>query len=205
AGVVIGLAGLAWTRFASATPIDGHSLVPSTSLKDVIFWSTIAFAFGGVESGSTMGEEIQEARRTVPRAILTAGAIITVLYLLGTLSVLLAIPKEQVTGLQGIMQAIQAMTGKFGLAWLLPPVAVLVTLNALGGVGGWFAATARLPFVAGIDRFLPPAFGALHPRWRTPYVALLVQAAIAALFIWIGKAGSGTAVSLAYDALVTMG
>ena len=50
------------------------SLVPSTGLKDVIFWSTIAFAFGGVESGSTMGEEIQDARRTVPRAILTAGA-----------------------------------------------------------------------------------------------------------------------------------
>ena len=50
------------------------ALVPSTSLKDVIFWSTIAFAFGGVESGSTMGEEIQDARRTVPRAILAAGA-----------------------------------------------------------------------------------------------------------------------------------
>ena len=81
--------------------------------------------------------------------------------------------------------------------------AALVTLNALGGTGGWFAATARLPFVAGIDRFLPRAFGALHPRWRTPYVALLVQAAIAALFIWLGQAG--TSVHGAYDALVSMG
>ena len=62
------------SRFGSATPIDAQRMVPSTSLKDVIFWSTIAFAFGGVESGSTMGEEIQDARRTVPRAILTAGA-----------------------------------------------------------------------------------------------------------------------------------
>ena len=77
--------------------------------------------------------------------------------------VLLAMPKEQVSGLQGIMQAIQAMTAKVGVAWLAPIVAALVTLNALGGVGGWFAATARLPFVAGIDRFLPPAFGELHP------------------------------------------
>ena len=49
---------------------DADAFVPSTSLKDVIFWSTIAFAFGGVESGSTMGEEIQDARRTVPRAVL---------------------------------------------------------------------------------------------------------------------------------------
>ena len=74
---------VAWSRFGSATPMDADAFVPSTSLKDVIFWSTIAFAFGGVESGSTMGEEIQDARRTVPRAILTAGAVITVLYLAG--------------------------------------------------------------------------------------------------------------------------
>src|SRR5439155_10155436 len=128
------------------------------------------------------------ARRTVPRAILAAGAVMTLLYILGTLSVLLSMPKEQITGLQGIMQAVQTMVGKVGLPWLAPIVAALVTLNALGGVGGWFAATARLPFVAGIDRFLPPAFGDLHPRWRTPYVALLVQAAIAGLFVFLCQA-----------------
>ncbi len=76
-------------------------------------------------------------------------------------------------------------------------------MNALGGVGGWFAATARLPFVAGIDRFLPDAFGRLHPKWRTPYVALLVQAAIAGLFVFLGQAR--TSVRGAYEALVSMG
>jgi amino acid transporter len=200
--VLIALGFVSWSRFGSATPMDAHALMPSTNLKDVIFWSTIAFAFGGVESGSTMGDEIQDARRTVPRAILAAGAIITVLYIVGTLSVLLAIPREQVSGLQGIMQALQALTAKMGVGWLAPTIAIFVTVNALGGVGGWFAATARLPFVAGIDRFLPPAFGRLHPRWRTPYVALLVQAAIAGVFIFLGQAG--TSVRGAYDALVSM-
>jgi amino acid transporter len=201
--LLIGLGVISWSRFGSATPITSRSLLPSTSLKDVIFWSTIAFAFGGVESGSTMGEEIHDARRTVPRAILVAGAIITVLYIAGTFSVLLAISKEQVSGLQGIMQAVQAMSARVGAQWLVPIVAALVTINVLGGVGGWFAATARLPFVAGIDRYLPEAFGRLHPRWRTPYVALLVQAAIAALFIWLGQAG--TSVGGAYEVLVSMG
>ena len=46
-------------------------------------------------------------------------------------------------------------------------------------------------------------FGRLHPRWRTPYVALLVQALIAAFFVFIGQAG--TSVRGAYDALVSMG
>jgi amino acid transporter len=202
AGLLIVLGVVSWSRFGSATPIDAPSLMPSTSLKDVIFWSTIAFGFGGVESASTMGEEIHDARRTVPRAVLTAAVLITLLYLAGTLSVLLAIPRDQISGLQGIMQAIQAMTSKVGVAWLAAPVAALVTLNALGGVGGWFAATARLPFVAGIDRFLPRAFGALHPTYRTPHVALLVQAAVSAVFVILGQAG--TTVRGAYDVLVSM-
>jgi amino acid transporter len=201
--LLIALGLVSWHRFGSATPMPASAFVPSTGLKDVIFWSTIAFAFGGPESASTMGEEIQDARRTVPRAILAAGAVMTILYLAGTICVLLAIPREQVSGLQGIMQAIQAIAARAGAAWLAPVTAAFVSLNALGGVGGWFAATARLPFVAGIDRFLPPAFGELHAKWRTPYVALLVQAAVAALFVFLGQAG--TSVRGAYDALVSMG
>jgi amino acid transporter len=171
-------------------------------VKDAIFWSTIAFAYGGVESASAMGEEIKDAPRTIPRAVMAAAVLITLLYLAGTLSILLAMPKDQISGLQGIMQAIQAMATRVGVAWLAPLVALLVTLNAMGGVGGWFAATARLPFVAGIDRYLPRAFASLHPRYHTPHVALLVQAAISAVFVVLGQAG--TSVRGAYDVLVSM-
>jgi len=155
-----------------------------------------------VENASTMGDEIVDARRTVPRAILTAAAFITIIYIVATLCVLLALPREQVSGLQGFMQAIQAMAGKAGAAWLVPVLAAMVSFNAFGAVAGWFAATARLPFVAGIDRFLPSIFADLHPQWRTPYVALLVQAVIAGVFVFLGQAG--TSVRGAYEVLVSM-
>lgn len=200
--ILIGLGFVSWFRFGSATPMDAAAFVPSTGLKDVIFWSTIAFAFGGVESASSMGDEIQEPRRNVPRAIIAAAVLITSLYLVGTFSVLLAIPHEEVSALQGIMQAVQVVTARNDVVWLVPIIAVCMTLNALGGVGGWFAATARLPFVAGIDRFLPRAFGTLHPRFQTPHVALLVQAVISAVFVVLGQAG--TTVRGAYDVLVSM-
>src|SRR5476651_2357931 len=129
--VLMALGAVSWSRFGSATPMNAHAFVPSTSLKDVIFWSTIAFAFGGVESGSTMGEEIEDARRTVPRAILAAAAVMTALYMIGTFSVLLAMPKEQISGLQGIMQAIQTMAARIGASWMVPLLAALVTINAL--------------------------------------------------------------------------
>jgi amino acid transporter len=192
-----------WSKYGAATPITAASLKPGTALKDFIFLSTVAFAFGGVESASTMGEEIIDARRTVPRAVIVAGVLIAALYMIGTWCLLLALPKEQISGLQGLLQAVQAMATKSGAAWIVPIAAATITLNAVGGVGGWFAATARLPFVAGIDRFLPAVFGRLHPRWNTPYVALLVQAAIAFVFIFLGQAG--TSVRGAYDALVSMG
>jgi amino acid transporter len=50
---------------------------------------------------------------------------------------------------------------------------------------------------------LPEAFGRLHPRWGTPYVSLLVQAAGAAVFVVLGQAGAG--VREAYDAMVAIG
>lgn len=198
--VVLGMISL--VRYGSATPMPASAFVPSTGLKDVIFWSTIAFAFGGVENASTMAGEIRDPARTIPRAVVTAAILIGVMYISGTLVVLLAIPAAQVSGLQGIMQAIQAVAQRVGIDWVVPLVAVLVTVNVMGGVGGWFATTARLPFVAGIDRYLPAAFGSVHPRWQTPHVALLTQAAISVVFVILGQAG--TTVRGAYDALVSM-
>ncbi|HVZ23850.1 MAG TPA: APC family permease [Vicinamibacterales bacterium] len=191
-----------WTAHGSATAITAHTLVPGAGLKDLVFLSTIAFAFGGVEGASTMAEEIVDARRTVPRAVVTAGVLIASLYIAGTWCLLLALPKEQLSGLQGIMQAMQAMAARAGAPWIVPAVGALVALNALGGIGGWFASTARLPFVAGLDRYLPAAFGRLHRTWQTPYVALLAQAVFAFAFVFIGQAG--TSVRGAYDALVSM-
>src|SRR5262252_6348336 len=200
---LVGFGLYSWTLRGSATSFTPQTLMPGTGLKDLVFLSTIAFAFGGVESASTMGEEIVDARRTVPRAVVTAGVLIAAFYLVSTWCLLLALPKDRISELQGLLQAVQAMATKSGASWIVPIVAATITLNALGGVGGWFAATARLPFVAGIDRFLPPVFGKLHPRWGTPYVALILQAVCGVIFVFLGQAG--TTVKGAYDVLVSMG
>jgi len=56
--------------------------------------------------------------------------------------------------------------------------ALLVTAGNAGGVGSTVAGIARVPFVVGIDRYLPSAFGRIHPRWRTPHISILVQAGV---------------------------
>jgi amino acid transporter len=200
--VLMGLGLGAWLRFGSATSFTVHSMVPSTRLKDIVFWSTIAFSLSGLESASMLGEEIRDARRNIPRALLLAGGLITLLYVFGTVAMLVALPQSEIMNLQGFMRAIESASARLGLGWLVAPVAALLVLGGLGQAGAWFAAGGRLPFVAGIDRFLPPAFGRLHPRYGSPYVSLLAQAGIAAVFIFLGQAG--TTVKGAYDVLVSM-
>lgn len=200
--ILMALGVISWVKFGSATPFTAGSLVPSTHLKDIVFWSTIAFSLSGLESASMLGEEIRDSRRNIPRAILLAGILITVLYILSTVALMVALPRGEILNLQGFMTAIQRVSDRIGLGAITVVAAALLVVGGLGQAGAWFAAAGRLPFVAGIDRFLPASFGRLHPRFGSPYVSLIAQAGIAAVFIFLGQAG--TSVKGAYDVLVSM-
>ncbi len=202
-GIIIVMGLIAWHRYGSATQFTLHSMTPSTHLNDIIFWSVLTFAFGGCETASFMGEEIKNPRRSIPLALIFGGITVTLCYILGTAAVLLALPSSEVSSLQGLVQAISKTSSRVGFPGVLPVAAFLIALSNIGAAGAYLAAVARLPFVAGIDRFLPPAFGQLHPRWKTPWVALLTQFILGALFIFLGQAG--TSVKGAYDVLVSLG
>jgi glutamate:GABA antiporter len=201
--LVLMLLGLiSYLRSGSATHFTAASMIPHVSIKNAIFWSTIFFAFGGVESASFMGEEIKDTRRTVPRALLFAGVLITLGYIGGTIAMMVAMPSEQISGLGGFMTAIAQMCRSFGLSGLVVGIALLVTLSSLGAACAYLASCSRLPFVAGIDNYLPAIFGRIHPRWNTPYIAVLFYGLAGMLFAFLGQAA--TSVKGAYDVLVSM-
>src|SRR5207249_9962709 len=88
ASVLIVMGWMAWGRFGSATAINGATVLPAADLKIVFFWSAVAFAVGDVAGASTMGSESGGARRNIPRGLLTAGVIVTFMYVAATASVL---------------------------------------------------------------------------------------------------------------------
>jgi amino acid transporter len=185
----------------SATPMPATSLVPTFSNMDtIIFFSQICFAFAGLELAPVLAGEIREPRRTIPRALLISGIVIAGIYVFNTLALMWALPPEKISIIAGVNQAIAAAGAAHGMAWLGPPVALLMTLAGIGGLGAWLIGSARLLFVGGMDKLLPPAFARIHPRWNTPYVALLVQAGLAAVFIL--AATQGTSVHTAYLIMV---
>jgi glutamate:GABA antiporter len=200
--VLLALAVASYLRFGSATSFTLASLTPHWSLDNAVFWSSVFFAFGGVESGSAMGDEIENPRRIIPFAILLGGSIVTISYIAGTAALLVALPSDAVGGPDGFVNGIHGLSSHLGMGWILAPVALLVGLNAVGGAAAYLSSTSRLPFVAGIDRYLPAAFGWIHPRYRTPWVAIAVYGGSGMVVALLSQAG--TTVRGAYDVLVSM-
>jgi amino acid transporter len=200
---LIGLACLSYFRFGSATHFQLSAMIPRPGMKNLIFLSTIFFAFGGCEAGSFMGDEIRDPRRNIPRSLLAAGVILAVGYIAGTSSMLVALPAESISGLGGFMSAIDSLARKLGMSGLVAPIALLVAISSIGAASAYLSSTARLPFVAGVHRYLPEAFGRVHPRFGTPHVALIAYGSAGILFGLLGQAGSS--VRGAYDMLVAMG
>jgi amino acid transporter len=196
------LAAVSFWRFGPATHFTSASFIPHWSLNNAVFWSSVFFAFSAIESASAMGDEIQNPRRAIPWALLVGGCILAVGYIGGTFALLSALPSEAVGGPDGFVNGIHMLSSRLGLGWMLAPMALLVALNAVGGAAGNLSSTARLPFVAGVDRYLPPAFGWIHPRYRTPWVAIAVYGTAGIVVALLGQAG--TTVRGAYDVLVSM-
>jgi amino acid transporter len=165
---------------------------PSWNWDTVNFWSQIAFAFTGLELVSAMSGEIREPRKTLPRALLAAAALIAAMYVLGTFAVLALVPASDVDAKSGVFQAIALGSNALKIGFVGVLAALLVTVGNAGGVGSTVAGIARVPFVVGIDRYLPKAFGKIHPKWRTPYISILVQAVLSALVLLLSQINETT-------------
>ncbi len=184
----------------SATPITLDTITPNLgNMSQLNLWASIAFAYAGLELCAVMGDEIKNPRRTLPRSIYIAAPFIAFLYIAGTASLLWLVPSSDVHVVSGFFQAMAAGARDFGgLAWLIPAAAALYVLGNIGGIGAWLTGPARVAFVIGLDRYFPPAFGRVHPKWKTPYVAILTQAGLATIFMLLSIVGRGTTVERAY-------
>jgi glutamate:GABA antiporter len=188
----------------SATHFSWPRLWPEwpPDIDKLNFWSAIAFAFTGMELVCAMSEEIREPRKTFPRAIYASTGLIAVIYVLGTMALLWLLPADQIDPRNGVFGGISFGSAALGIAWFGMLAALLVTVGNAGGVGATVAGIARVPFVAGIDHYLPAFFGKIHPKWKTPYISILIQAGFSAAILLLSQINA--TVIGAYQFLVSM-
>ena len=190
--MLAGIAAVVALHRGSATHFTLANMLPAWNWDTVNFWSQIAFAFTGLELVSAMSEEVHNPQRTLPRAVFGAGALIALMYIVGTFSVLALVPAAEIDPQSGVFHAITIGSVAMRLGFLGILAAILVTAGNAGGVGSTVAGVARVPFVVGIDRYLPAAFGKIHPRWKTPYVSILVQAGISGGILLVSQVNETT-------------
>jgi amino acid transporter len=202
--VLIGFGVHAMLTRAAATPLTLDSITPNlNNMSQLNLWASIAFAYAGLELCAVMGDEVKDPQRTLPRSVYIAAPFIAFLYIAGTASLLWLVPSGDVHIVSGFFQAIASGARDLGgLLWLVPVAALFYVIGNIGGIGAWLTGPARIAFVIGLDRYFPPAFGRVHPRWKTPYIAILTQAVLATVFLLLSVLGRGTTVEKAYLVLL---
>jgi glutamate:GABA antiporter len=190
--ILAGVAAVVAAERGSVTHFTLRNMLPAWNWDTVNFWSQIAFAFTGLELVSAMSEEVRDPRRTLPRAVFGAGALIALMYIAGTFAVLALAPAPDLDPQSGVFHAIAIGSAALRIGIVGVIAAVLVTFGNAGGVGSTVAGIARVPFMVGIDRYLPAAFGKIHPKWKTPYVSILVQAIVSGAILLLSQINDTT-------------
>jgi len=197
--VLVVVAWMVWTRRGSATPMH---LAPKWSWGTVNFWAAIAYAMSGMEGPGMMAAEIRDPERTMRHAGWIASAFTTLFYVSATIAFLVVLSPAKISELNGYAEVGDSAGMLLRAPWLSPLIALLVVVGGLGLIGGLGAATSRMPFAAGVDRLLPPAFGNIHPRWGTPYISILALGIVSSSLLIAYQLGDS--VRVAYDELVSL-
>jgi amino acid transporter len=190
AAVLIGLGIIAYLRFGTTvTAADFH--IPANPRFVLNSFGVICFGLVGLELASVMGDEIENPGRILPGAVAWGGVLSGLLYIGATLTLLIAVSKQDISVLQGIVQAVSHMAARVGAGWIVAPFAFLLSVSIAGIGSAWLAGSARIPFVAGLDSYMPSWLGKVHPRYATPYAALIVHAAVSMILVIVNFTGAG--------------
>jgi amino acid transporter len=189
AAVLIGLGIVLWQRFGT-TLTSADFRIPDNPRFVLNSFGVICFGLVGLELASVMGDEIRDPARTLPGAVAWGGILSGALYVGVTLTLLIAVGKK-VSVLQGIVQAVSHMASQVGVAWVVVPFALMLSLSIAGIGSAWMGGSARIPFVAGLDAYMPSWLGRLHSRYATPYAALIVQGLVSLVLVIINFAAAG--------------
>jgi glutamate:GABA antiporter len=146
-------------------------------------FGVICFGLVGLELASIMGDEIENPRKTLPGAVAWGGVLSGILYIGATLTLLVAVDKNTISVLQGIVQAVSHMSARVGVSWIVAPFAFVLSLSIAGIGSAWLGGSARIPFVAGLDSYMPAWLGKIHPKYATPYAALIVHASVSLILV----------------------
>ena len=154
-------------------------VAPPATLASVSIFSKMTFgALCGFEFVAILAGECRNPARTIGRSVVISAPIIAALYIFGTSAILAFVPADRINLIGPVPQALTVALGAKGMSKMLAPITILLLFtNVFCTAALAFAASARLPMVAGWEGILPAWFTRLHPKYRTPINSTFFAAA----------------------------
>ncbi|MGH6964027.1 MAG: amino acid permease [Phenylobacterium sp.] len=170
-----------WTPFIPPLEIDPVTGASRYGLSGVAAAAAVIFfAYLGFDSVSTAAQEARDPQRTLPISILASLALCTVLYILTCFAVTGMAPFAMLDVPAPIYAAVDHVGAQ--LAWLKPLVTIAATVGLASTLLSLLYGQSRIFYAMARDGLLPPAFGRVHPKRRTPVAGTAITAVIAAAF-----------------------
>ena len=182
--LVIGVGGIVFAlKNGIANDLSFTSLLPTWD-AGLQFLPVIVYSYMGFELMSGAAGEMENPGRDIPRAIVIAGVMIALFYLLGTVGMLLALPLDQLGLVGGIIDTLKIILGESGIGGAVVTLLGIATLYTfLANMVTWTMGANRTAAEAGQDRELPAFFGKLHPVNKTPLNAYILTGVVSTIVI----------------------
>ena len=141
---------------------------------------SVLWAFDGWADLSFVAGEVKEPRRTLPRAIIIGTVAVIVIYLLANLAYMAVLPVEEIR--HSRLVAADVAQRLIGLPGVIL-VALTVMLSTFGTLNGTLLTSPRIFFAMADDGLFFRKVAAVHPRYGTPYVSILLVTALGVVFV----------------------
>ncbi len=148
-----------------------------SSVQNFVFLGGLFLAFAGLEVSSGYASEVKNPQKNYPKGIIYAAIITFFLFMLGSLSIAVVIPKDQVNLVAGLMEALQMFLNNYHLSFLLPVLGILLVIGAVGEVNTWIIGPVKALYTTTEHGNLPPYFQVLNKN-NVPVNILFFQGVI---------------------------
>ena len=162
-------------HYTPAVPPGSFSLAPFGLALVSVLW-----AFDGWADLSFVSGEVRDPRRNLPRAIIIGVSAVIAIYLLANVAYLAVLPVDEIRHSKLVAADVaQRLLGSPGVVF----VACTVMLSTFGSLNGVLFTSPRIFFAMADDRLFFRRMAAVHPRFGTPYVSILMVSAIGVVFV----------------------
>ncbi|MFH1877515.1 MAG: amino acid permease [Candidatus Omnitrophota bacterium] len=186
-GMFIIVLGALWFMQGNVSEVvfSARKLIPDvTNIDNIVLFAGALLIFSGIEVSGVHSQEVRDPGRDYPRAIFISAAIAIAVLTMGSLAIAVVVPQKDISLVAGLMEAFRLLLDKFGLRWLIPLIAILITMGSIGELSSWIIGPSKGLLSTARHGHIPPFLRKVNAE-KVPVNILLAQAVIVTLLAFV--------------------